>query len=281
MSIREQVEDATFLAQHDRYVGALTTLMLAVAASSRRTFPKGTKSLEKPTEEMSDREAFTLFLGGRIRKILFGDFGGPDEGNSGISVGFRGRQHDVAYILYKFYRCELVHDGELPEDVEFTAPHVDAVAGLNIANRGLQVSISTGEKMVLDHGWIDLLINAVGNARCNGPEFGIKHYELVPLPGIDDQAFLTELVTKYRTSLGRVHILKHAVRRLCPASIINGTNEVVAAQFRGLVESGEINGGAITGLSSHGFTDRAGGLQERGMELLREVASGYQLVEAS
>lgn len=100
MTIREQVEDASFLAQNGRYVGALTTLMLAVAASARRTFPKGTKSREKPKEEMSDREAFTMFLGGRIRNILLCDFGAPEQGTSGISVGFRGAQYDVAYVLY-------------------------------------------------------------------------------------------------------------------------------------------------------------------------------------
>src|SRR5256885_6365951 len=137
MTVRQQVEDATFLAEHGRHVGALTMLLLAVAASSRRTFPKGTRSLKNPKEEMSDPEAFTCFLGGRIRKILFGDFGGPDHGHSGVSVGFRGQQHDVAYVLYKFYRCELVHDGELPEDVEFTSPLAAPHGGLSVSDQGV------------------------------------------------------------------------------------------------------------------------------------------------
>src|SRR5262245_48988787 len=99
MSILQQIEDAKFLAQNRRYLGALTNVMLAVAASSRKCFPKGTLSLEKPTELMGDREAFTLFLGGRIRKVLFGDHGGPDYGNSGIDVGFKGRTYGLAYLL--------------------------------------------------------------------------------------------------------------------------------------------------------------------------------------
>ncbi|NMM09208.1 MAG: hypothetical protein HHJ16_02910 [Polaromonas sp.] len=280
MTIREQVEDASFLAQNGRHVGALTTLMLAVAASSRRTFPKGTKSREKPKEEMSDREAFTLFLGGRIRKILFGDFGAPDEGTSGISVGFRQAQHDVAVVLYKYYRCELVHDGELPEDVEFSAAKQPS-AGLNISNRGLQVSISTGNKMVLDHGWIDLLREAVTNARCNGTEFGIQHFDLVLMPGIDEPTFLASLVEKYETSPGRVQILKHAVRKLSPESITSAAGDAIAKGFSALVHSQEINGGAITGLRSHGFTNDQGVLLQRGIELLREIASRYRLVAAS
>ena len=280
MTIREQVEDASFLAQHGRYVGALTTLMLATAASARRTFPKGTKSREKPKEEMSDREAFTLFLGGRIRKILFGDYGAPDEGTSGISVGFRGAQHDVAFILYKYYRCELVHDGELPEDVEFSAAK-QPTPGLSISNRGLQISIGTGNKMVLDHGWIDLLQEAVTNARCNGAEFGIAHFDLLPLPGVDDTTFLASLVEKYGTSPGRVQILKHAVRKLSPNSIAGATDGAITKSFSTLVASQEINGGAITGLRSHDFTNGQGILQQRGIELLREIASRYHLAAAS
>jgi hypothetical protein len=280
MTIREQVQDASFLAQHGRYIGALTTLMLAVAASSRRTFPKGTKSREKPKEEMSDREAFTLFLGGRIRKILFGDYGAPDAGTSGISIAFRGKQHDVALILYKYYRCELVHDGELPEDVEFVATKQPA-PGITIGNRNLQVLIGSGANLALDHGWIELLVEAVTNARCNGVEFGIPHFDLVPLADSDDSALLASLVAKYETSPGRVQILKHAVRRISPKSISGESNHAVAALFRKLVESQEINGGAITGLSNHGFTDRQGTLQQRGLELLREIAGRYQLVAAS
>lgn len=280
MTIREQIEDASFLAHNGRYIGALTTLMLAVAASARRTFPKGTLSYENPEKTMSDRESFTLFLGGRIRKILFGDHGGPDKGASGISVHFRGAQHDLAYILYKYYRCELIHDGELPEDVEFNTekqPEID----LNTSNRGLRVSISTGNKMVHDCGWINLLLEAVINARCNSAEFGIEHFDLVPMPGVDETTFLDSLVEKYDTTPGRIQILRFAVRKLSPEAIIHSDESALAKRFRTLVESQEINGGAITGLSGHGFTDDQGALQQRGDALMREIASKYQLVAAS
>ena len=62
MSIKAQVEDALFLSHNGRYVGALTNLTLAIAASSRKIFPQGTKSKEDSSKEMGDREAFTLFL---------------------------------------------------------------------------------------------------------------------------------------------------------------------------------------------------------------------------
>lgn len=278
MSIREQVEDADFLERNGRHIGALTMLLLAVAASSRLTFPTGTQSTTEPGKPMSDGEAFKLFLGGRIRKILFGDFGGPDAGDTGIGVEFRGEQHDVAQILYKFYRCELVHDGHLPEDVEFVSPG-GLSPSMTISSGVTNVTISSRGKMVLDYGWLALLKKAVTHARCNGSEFGIKHYDLVALPGTDEGALLTGLVGRYRTSLGRVAVLKGALHRLSPSFVIAGSFEEVAAKFRGLVESGEINGGAITGLSGHGLTDRAGGLTARGIDLLRELAAGYELVE--
>src|SRR3990172_593694 len=279
MSVREQVEDAIFLAQNQRYIGALTNLMLAVAASSRKTFPDGTKSLEVPFEKMGDREAFTLFLGGRIRKILFGDFGGPETGNSGISVGFKGKQYDMAYILYKFYRCELVHNGELPEDIEFQPPQTSENSGLSVSNCGLSVSISSGDKMVLDYGWIDLLVNSVVNARCNGDEFGINHYELVPNDGIDEQDFAQRTVSQYVITPGRFEILKHAVRRISPNVITKCNDTEVSKHFSELVRLGEINGGALTGLSSYNLSDRSGVIQPKGIEILRRIANSYQIVK--
>ncbi len=153
---------------------------------------------------MGDGEAFTLFLGGRIRKIriklpkvdYFGDFGGPDIGNSGISVNFKGKQLDVAYILYKYYRCELVHEGELPEDIEFTPPANDKNIG--VSNGGVvSVSISSGNTMNLDYGWIGLLVNAVTHARCNGELFGIEHFDLVAVDGVNERDHCDSIVKKF------------------------------------------------------------------------------------
>lgn len=277
MSIRQQVEDATFLAQNGRHLGALTNLMVAIAASARKCFPRGTKSLEKPAESMGDREAFILFLGGRIRKLLFGNYGSQEYGDSGISVGFKGRQYDIAYVLYKFYRCELVHEGELPKDVEFEPR--DCAGG--VKNRSnLSVSISTGNKMVLDHGWIDLLVGAIVNARCNGAEFGIKHFDLATKPNVDGPKFEISTVAKYQISPGRFQILKHAVRLISPDLIDTSDDAQLTDRFFELVNSGEINGGAITGLSGRGLTDRAGWLQPKGIAVLREIAATHLRVEA-
>lgn len=280
MSIHSQVADATFLAQHGRYQGALTNLMLAVAASAQRCFPQGTKSREKPAEPMSDREAFILFLGGRIRKLLFGGQGGPECGTSGISVGFKGHQYDVAYVLYEFYRCELVHEGELPEDVEFVPHNEWAIPSVNTGNTSYSVSISSGNKMVLDHGWINLLVAAVMHAPCNGAEFGIQHFELVPKLDIDAAAFERAIVAKYEITPGRFHILKDAVCLISPGAV-NASDDVrLAESFEELVRSGQINRGEIFGLSGRALTDLEGRVLVKGIAVLREIASAYVRVPA-
>lgn len=279
MSIRQQVEDAAFLAQSGKHLGALTNLMLAIAASSRRTFPKGTKSIEQPNDAMSDREAFTLFLGGRIRRLLFGNYGSPEVGNSGISVGFKGNQYDIAYILYKFYRCELVHEGELPEDVEFS-PSQKGLSGLSIGQQGLNVSISTGDKMVLDYGWIDLLIQAVVHARCNGHEFGIGHFDLVPKSGITEAEIEQNAVAKYELTPGRFQILKEVVRLVSPDAVGAGDDTALNSRFLEFLQAGQINGGALTGLVSRNLASQAGQLLPKGLAAVREIASSYVLVAA-
>jgi len=274
MSIKQQVDDAVFLAKNGRYLGALTNLMLAVAASSRKTFPKGkTKSLKDPAKNMGDGEAFTLFVGGRIKKILFGDFGGPDSGSSGISVSFKGKQYDVAYVLYKYYRCGLVHEGELPEDIEFNPPNKNQ-------NSGVGVSISCGNIMVLDYGWIDLLVNAVIYARCNGKIFNIDHFDIVPVDGVSEDGHCKLMVQAYGITPGRYHILKEAVRHITPTSVVKDTDELLVKKFRDLVSSNVINSGAIIGLSSHELSDQEGKLLPKGLEILKKIGAAYRLISA-
>lgn len=266
MGIKQQIEDAHFLAANNRHLGALIVLMLAIAATSRRRFPKGTNSLENPSKTMGDREAFTLFLGGRIRHLLFGGYGADEVGNSGILVSFKGKQLDLAYILYKYYRCELVHEGELPQDIEFK-PSTDQ------NNSG--VSITSGDKMVLDYGWINLLISVVELAPCNSREFGFK--ELVAPDALDEDKFQGTIVAKYNTSPGRFKILKEVVRFITPKIVNTNDDELIVKRFSELVSDGRINGSAITGLSSHDLTDRNGTLLYKGIEIMREIAIAYAI----
>ena len=138
MSIKARIEDALILYQNGRYEGAFLNALVAVAATSR---------LEIPDRSVGDRECFEKFLNKKYRGI--------------ISVEFRGKQHSVPHIFYKWFRCELVHEGGLPIDVEFIETESMSVRAGGAPNYILQIS----------HGWFHWLVDAVIEAPCNEKEF--------------------------------------------------------------------------------------------------------------
>jgi hypothetical protein len=281
MSIKSQLDDALFLKANERYLGAFTVLMLAVAASSRLTFPQGTPSKVDLKKLMGDGEAFRLFLGGRIRKMLMGLDRGPDEGTAGVTVPVNGKSHDLAYIFYKYYRNGLIHESELPNEVEFV-PSQQACQGIRIENRGFSVCISVvSNKLSLDYGWVDLLIGAVKRARCNGAEFGIEHYDLLPNIGVESEAFLTALAEQHATSRGRVDIIQYGLESMPPESVAAMADEKIIKGFRYLCATEAINGGAMTGLRVHGLMDESGAITPRGIELFRQIALGFRRVRVA
>ncbi|WP_223532119.1 hypothetical protein [Pseudomonas sp. BF-R-30] len=274
MTISQQVDDAKFLIAQGRHIGALTILSLAVAASSRKVFPaKVTKSLRN-NDVMRDEEAFTLFLGGRIRRIVQNVNIGPEFCASGFTVMFKGEPKAVEYLIYKYYRNGLVHEADLPEDVEFVESQP---GGATFANNGVSVGISCGDKLILDYGWLDVLVKAVVEAPCNGEEFGIKHYKLVANDGIDEVEFESEIIAKYNASQARVNTFKNSVRLLSHDSILSSNDNELIGLFLARVRAGEISG--VARLASRGLADTEGRLQPSGLAMLRDIAGAYSLVE--
>jgi hypothetical protein len=106
MSIRSRLEDAQLLWNAGRLEGAFVSALIAVAATARRTFPN----------KKGDREVFEDFL----RKEWF----------ERISVEYRGEAHPVYHIFYKWFRCELIHEGALPVGVEFMPDPQPGVLGI-------------------------------------------------------------------------------------------------------------------------------------------------------
>lgn len=289
MSISEQLDDAEFLVQNGRYVGALTVLLLAVAASATKTYPEKTPTRRpvsgqkcklckrKPSSIMGDRESFTLFLGERLRSILMNNRGLADDGTSGFKVGFQGNQHAVEDILYKHYRCKLVHEGGLPIDAEFVPAHTPDAQGLIIENNGVRAAISCGSKMVLDYGWIDVLSKAVKEAECNGEEFGIKHYRLIPNGDLDEDSFKEDLVRRHSITDARFDALKDVVYELSEKTVAGASDEELGELFYKLTCEGKVR--RTSALRTRGVTDDANRLQPKGVAILREIASAYQRVE--
>src|SRR5689334_9376605 len=108
IGVYARIEDAGVLADAGRFEGALLMLLVAIAATSRKRYPVGTKSLKKPSEKMGDGEAFKTFLRDEIWRLV-------REHDDAIK--FRGQEIPIEDFLYKFLRCELVHEGRLPTDL--------------------------------------------------------------------------------------------------------------------------------------------------------------------
>jgi hypothetical protein len=142
MSIRARVEDAILLWKSGRKEGAFLNALVGVAAASRRRFPD--------RKSVGDREAFVQFL---------------EAARSGhISVEYRGECLPIEQVFYKWIRCQLVHEGELPEDIEFMP---DAVPG----TYSLRAGGSPEYILKVSEWWFHYLITAIISAPENAAEF--------------------------------------------------------------------------------------------------------------
>src|SRR6185295_14062865 len=126
MSIRRRVDDALALHQLGRFDGALLSALVAAAATARR---------ETPDRNVRDRECFERFLGksAACQRIF--------------NVEYRGALHSIPHIFYKWLRCELVHEGAVPIDIEFLGDPNDGVLSLRAGGAPQEV-------LQLSHGWL-------------------------------------------------------------------------------------------------------------------------------
>ncbi|MDG4773519.1 hypothetical protein [Solwaraspora sp. WMMD792] len=140
MSIASRVEDAEHLWAAGRREGALTIALIAFAATARRLHPK----------PASDRAAFEKLY--------------QDSMTVHLEIAFRGKPWPVETILYKWLRCELVHEGGLPVDVEFTD---DGDGPMPMIRAGGPPDY----KLLLGNGWYDFLIKTVVAHPINADHF--------------------------------------------------------------------------------------------------------------
>jgi hypothetical protein len=101
--------------------------------------------------DRGDREAFEEFLT-RASSVR-------------LCVEYRGEVHTIEHILYKWLRCELVHEGGLPTDIEF-------IPNLNPGVRSLRAGGAPEYVLKLSDGWFDFLIHSVVTAEINADQFG-------------------------------------------------------------------------------------------------------------
>lgn len=124
--IRDRISDALLLWNQGRHEGAFLVVLIAVAASARDRYPK-----------LKDREGFEQFL----RDCL----------SVRLSVEYRGICEPIEHIFYKWFRCQLVHEGTLPVDIEFIDTDEMTVRAGGAPEYVLKVS----------HGWFHHMIRSV------------------------------------------------------------------------------------------------------------------------
>jgi hypothetical protein len=105
--VHARLEDAKVLYESGRVEGALLMTLVAVAATSRRRYPLGTMSLKDPSKKMGDGEAFKTFVRDEIW-LLVKEHSDTVQYDGGMPI---------EDFLYKYLRCSLLHEGELPSDV--------------------------------------------------------------------------------------------------------------------------------------------------------------------
>jgi hypothetical protein len=92
MGIRKRVEDAELLWHAGQAEGSLLMALVAVSATARRKYP-----------DRKDGDGFEQLL--------------LDVRRWRLSLEFRGSQVPIERLLWKWFRCELVHEAGLPVDI--------------------------------------------------------------------------------------------------------------------------------------------------------------------
>jgi len=142
MSILTRLEDVRLMILNNRYEGALLNVLVATSATARKRFPKGTKG---------DRDAFEIFVAQETPNVMTTD---------GLSLFFQGQMRPLGEVLYKWLRCNLAHEAELPPEIEFVP---DPAPGL------LHIGNAAGppQKIILSHTLVFLLADMVIRAKEN------------------------------------------------------------------------------------------------------------------
>ena len=136
--IRKRTEDALFLWDNGRRDGAFLIALVAVAAVSRLRYP-----------QLTDRDAFEKFLQDSHTVKITG-------------VEFRGKSVPIEHVFYKWLRCQLVHEGSLPPDIQFMEE--SDPQWMSIRAGGAPEYI-----LKIGHGWFHHLIGSVRAA----PEYHV------------------------------------------------------------------------------------------------------------
>ena len=138
MTIRNRLEDARVLSANGRQEGAFVSVLIAAAATSRKRYSRA---------EWDDSEAFKNFIYDEMGIIT-------GCAKYGVVFPFQGKQVPLEDIFYHHMRCQLVHEGGMPESIVFTQPV--------FSEGGVIHTMHLGEDQLgFPAGWIEHLATAV------------------------------------------------------------------------------------------------------------------------
>ena len=151
MSIRERVEEAELLWNSGRKEGAWTQAMIATAATARKRYPR----------PMGDRDSFTKYVQDITFTIISGNPKPPNLQNGNVLLKF-GEHGNFEDILYKDYRCMLIHEGELGSS---------GLTESKFSDGEIIYTLVVGTDSQLPDHWVLNLLNAIRWSPENADEF--------------------------------------------------------------------------------------------------------------
>jgi hypothetical protein len=164
LGIRRRIEDAHVLWREGRKEGAFAQVLLAVAATARKRYPKAPHGVQPVPDEQRphageyarDGNAFKTFVLDEMKKITGGL-------KYGVAFPFQGANTPLEEILYEHLRCALIHEGGMPDSIVLTQPVRDGEKTFDV----LQLRDPLG----FPEGWINTLLCVVVQAPENEPLF--------------------------------------------------------------------------------------------------------------
>lgn len=144
MGVADRLHEARVQYRSGLKVGALISLVIAVAATARKRYPR---------KRYGDKASFTGFL---RDEMIRGGFWGPRL-HLLVLMPFRGTDWPLEDILYGVLRCNLVHEATLAIDAQYAAA----------TGNGFVVQITDEGVFVFQDSLLRCLFRTVHNAEEN------------------------------------------------------------------------------------------------------------------
>lgn len=259
--LKEMTEDARFLLRENRPWGAFALAMACVAASSVRRYPWG----KTPNKS-----------GAAFRKFL------DDHDFGSLSLGLSPGTEPLTFtqVIYKYYRCALLHEAELEQRFELVSTPERYFA---FDCGSVQIGLPLVEELLWN----------VTFSPANAEIFGNRFFRLRPIdPALDEAAMSLALDAKYAPSNppphaianGGYRFMKQCLRVLVadgftPQTMRDASQEDVLAKFNATVRLTNAPHYHPAGHGMFGLFNEDRGLSPTGLAYLRQVAGIYDWIE--